>query len=184
MINVLQNNVRAIFVALQSNASWMDYRAAKPEMPEKLHDWLLYRHSFMKRLQCYGAESVVVQVVEQKWQKPFAKERKALAIPVAQYALTREVVIKNHQHIWMAARTVFPQQSVIGKNKQLTGLKSRSLGSVLFKNPHLQRTDFEFAQLENDLWARRSIFYIHQKPLLLCEVFFPSVALLEQANEC
>lgn len=95
----------------------------------------------------------------------------------------------------MFARTVLPQHTLTGKHKQLARLKSRSLGSVLFKDPDMRRGSFEFASLSagdtdfdilhdtltlqtTTLWARRSIFTLKEKPLLLTEIFLPDIETL------
>jgi chorismate--pyruvate lyase len=84
-----------------------------------------------------------------------------------------------------------------GEEQALAHLKERSLGSVLFKNPALQRSEFEIACLKPrmflhskaitaveqslpDLWARRSLFSLPGKSLLLTEVFLPDMILLNE----
>ncbi len=90
----------------------------------------------------------------------------------------------------MYARAVFPADFFTGKNHSiLAELDSRPLGKLLFRDPALRRSEFEIALLQPrhleyqwavqqqaapaTLWARRSIFWLQEKPLLLMEVFFP-----------
>jgi chorismate--pyruvate lyase len=78
---------------------------------------------------------------------------------------------------------------------ELARLNNRSLGSVLFKDPTLYRSPFEIALFTQEmewhqkvlssvkrelstLWARRSLFRIREKPLLLIEVFLPDLLTL------
>ncbi len=141
--------------------------------PTKLIDWLLYRQSFIERLKQYGAKSPHVQILLQRWQKPTSIEAKKLDILPHRYAFIRQTFIKSDKTIWMFARVVFPPQSLVGKNQQLLHLKNRSQGSILFKDPYLQRSEFEIYQslpkpiqhlIDEPLWSRTSIFYFHQKP--------------------
>jgi chorismate--pyruvate lyase len=94
----------------------------------------------------------------------------------------------------MYARTVVPRVTLASK-AELAELKDRSLGSVLFKDPTMQRGAFEIARIYPDddwhayiqslvnvgnetFWARRSIFHVQQHPLLLTEVFLPDILTL------
>jgi chorismate--pyruvate lyase len=157
-----------------------------------LLDWLLDQGSFVERLKAYGVASPRVEVTTQRWQVPMRDERDWLVLPDRVYALVREVFIYSDDIVWMFARSVFPTKSLTGKERQLAHLKNRSLGSVLFKNPSLERSPFELAsfhagmawydkinqrvELEaSAVWGRRSLFHINNKPLLLSEVFLPSI---------
>ena len=172
----------------------LDWHSASTikELPNVLGDWILYPGSFMKRLQRYGAESPRIQLLRQAWQFPAPGEKAELGMTERAYALIREVLIQSEGKKWMYARTVFPRSTLTGKQLCLARLKTRSLGSVLFKEPTIQRSSFDVvclsknmlfhqyvlqqAKLDVDtLWARRSTFVLHQKPLLLTEVFLPDV---------
>lgn len=156
-----------------------------------LKEWLLHPGSFMERLKDHGV-SAKIQVVQQRWQLPDAIEREVLNLDFRKNALIREVLITSGETIWMFARTVFPRATLTGKYRQLAHLKTRSLGSVLFKDPTLQRSEFDIFSISSEphlqkqllqavsvntenLWARRSLFFVREKPLLLTEVFFPSI---------
>lgn len=161
-------------------------------IPDSLIDWVLDAGSFTKRLEHYGQTSPLVQVLYQGWQFPCLEERIVLGISPRVYALIREVLIYSKGVVCMFARTVFPMTTVTGKEQQFLYLKNRSLGSVLFNDPQIERGGFEFACIQsgmawyeqvkahvpsssNELWARRSFFYIKNKPLLLAEMFLPAL---------
>jgi chorismate--pyruvate lyase len=152
--------------------------------PAELVDWLLDPGSFILRLKHYHIAKPEVHVLSQRWEMLPLDERKLLHVPERQYGLVREVLIDSSEGQWMFARTVFPASTLTGKD--------RSLGSVLFKDPRVLRGDFEIAAVEletpwhekikalanmNDdtLWARRSLFYLGHKSLLLAEVFLPDI---------
>lgn len=173
---------------------WQHYDACHltDQPPEELIDWLLDPGSFIKRLKQQGVQQPHVYVLSQRWQCPSFDERKLLGIAERHVALVREVLIGSGNDQWMFARTVFPAATLTGSERRLAHLKNRSLGSVLFKNPHVLRSDFELACInpgmdwhekirqvasvdKHVLWARRSQFFIKQKSLLLMEVFLPAM---------
>lgn len=169
-------------------------------LPSAWRTWLMRPGSFMQRLRQQGVGHSVIRLVNQTWQLPALTEKKYLAVKSREYALIREVLIHHQNQQWMFARTVFPRASLTGKERRLAQLKSQSLGSVLFRHPFMRRGAFEYAcvlpgtllhskmqQLTGRqfelLWARRSIFWLGRKKLLLIEIFFPDVLTLENKNE-
>lgn len=165
------------------------------ELPMKLGEWILHADSFMDRLREYGANKPQVQLLRQTWQFPSLSEKRILQMTNRAYALIREVLIYSEGKKWMYARTVFPKKTLSGKDQSLARLKNRSLGSVLFKDPTIQRDPFDVVCLSNEmpfyhyvleqakitaneLWARRSRFVLHNNPLLLTEVFLPDIQFL------
>ncbi|MDX1900513.1 MAG: chorismate lyase [Gammaproteobacteria bacterium] len=166
--------------------------ATLPEQPSAMHFWLQYAGSFMQRLRRYGISHPIVQVLQQSWQLPAQEERKLLSIRTRSRVLVRDVFIVSENNQWMFARSIFPRTSLTGKEKQLARLKNRSLGSVLFRHQNMHRSLFEFSEIKpgnrlhtsmmeiaersfESLWARRSMFTLGKKSLLLTEVFLPDV---------
>ena len=148
--------------------------------------WLLDTESLTRRLQSGGAE-FSVQRRSQVWSFPTFSERSALKVPQRQAALIREVVLMADARPVVFARSVFPCTTLSGDLRWLRHLQNRSLGSILFTNPRLQRSPFELARLPGDTpllpedlqqqpsaWGRRSVFLIDQRPLLVAEIFLES----------
>lgn len=90
------------------------------------------------------------------------------------------------------ARSVLPHKTLTGKRRMLGKLGNRPLGEILFSDPDIQRDALEIACIKKDqrmfscatqsltktpesVWGRRSVFYLHKKPLLVNEVFLPSL---------
>ena len=161
-------------------------------LPAAMYGWLDDPGSFMQRLRNHGAINPCVQIIQEWWQLPEVDECNALKLDFQTISLVREVLIASEELKWMYARTVFPPQTLTGEQKELAQLQNRSLGSVLFNDPTLQRSPFEFASLQpgmkwydkvaasilrqpKELWARRSLFCVSDKPLLLTEIFLPDV---------
>ncbi|HSW93156.1 MAG TPA: chorismate lyase [Gammaproteobacteria bacterium] len=164
-------------------------------LPKTLGEWILHPASFMNRLRQHGAISPRIKLLRQQWALPAASEKKALGLITREYALIREVLIYSDGKKWMYARTVFPRNTLTGKERCLARLKNRSLGSVLFKDKNIERSLFDVVCLTKDkvfhhyileqaairadaLWARRSTFILREKPLLLTEVFLPDMETL------
>jgi len=131
-------------------------------------------------LQRAAGETIQVRVLRERWQRPTADEARALGISPRHRALIREVeLLGRHAQPWVFARTVIPATTLTGRERRLRLLGSRSLGSFLFRDPSLERTPLRACQLEDHhqqcYWARRSIFRLHGKPLLVCEVFLPAM---------
>lgn len=165
------------------------------ECPQKQREWLFNRGSFIERLKSHGIKHPEIVVLKQTWENPQPCERKALKIASRQFVLVREVLIKSIEGTWMVARAIFPKATLTGAERRFLHLKDHSLGSVLFRYPDLQRSDFEmvcidknaawhqvikkFVSIQDEkLWARRSIFTVRNKLILLSEVFLPDVFLL------
>lgn len=160
----------------------------------ELCQWILHPGSFMQRLEQHGAIQPRVQVLSEQWQLPTEDEKTTLQLAEGLETLVRQVLIKSEGRTWMYARTIFPHD-IIEIEPQLEHLENRSLGSVLFKDPTMRRTEFEVTAIHSDtacyqtishiiplqvnpVWARRSKFYLHEKPLLLTEVFLPDIETL------
>lgn len=173
--------------------NWQSEHQIEAELPHHLRSWLLYPGSFMMRLKEHGVQNPLVQIIEERWQEPFSCEEKFLALRKKEKVLIREVCIVSENKIWMFARTLVPKKTLTGKESQLSELKNRSLGSVLFNDPTMQRSPFELAKLLpgsywhekmedysklslGACWARRSLFCLSNKKLLLTEVFLPDIA--------
>jgi chorismate--pyruvate lyase len=178
------------------------YTLQESAVSTPLQAWLLHSGSFMQRLAERGAVNPRVQVISQQWQYAEPWENKLLNINLPEEVLVREVLIVSDDKYWMYARSVFPRQMLTGAEAELAHLQTRPLGSVLFNHPEMQRSEFAFASLQPgmawyekiikninapavtsddvfaQLWSRHSVFQLHEKSLLLTEVFLPDVAVL------
>jgi chorismate--pyruvate lyase len=161
-------------------------------MPEDLRAWLLYDKSLTRRIQslCGGVFEVVPQ--SQRWAYPLAEEARALRLAVCrQYVWVREVYLTCNGRPWVFARTLVPRRTLSGAQRRLARLRSRPLGSLLFSGGKVSRLSLEVACLHphdplfraarlnrapTQLWARRSLFSLAGKPILVIEVFLPEIS--------
>ena len=111
-----------------------------------------------------------------------------LGLKPRQKALIREVLLMCNNEPWVYARSILPFSSLQGSLRFLRKLKNSALGALLFKDPKLTRSCFEIAKIELPehllpeakvrlLYNRRSLFHLHQQPLLVTETFLPACKL-------
>ncbi|MBB6520307.1 chorismate--pyruvate lyase family protein [Pseudoteredinibacter isoporae] len=161
------------------------HKQAHAELTQNQRQWLLGEGSLTKKLQdaCQGEFSL--RILRQGLATPRVDEAKALGLPQRQQALIREIVMSGHGQDWVFARSILPLSTLTGRLRQLKTLDNRPLGALLFKDPSMKRSPIEISQLVSDnfrypceesCWARRSVFYLDQKPLLVAEVFLPGFA--------
>jgi chorismate--pyruvate lyase len=115
-----------------------------------------------------------------------------LGIRRGETAIIREVELYCEQTPWVFARTLIPASSLRGPARRLTMLGNRPLGEVLFNDPHMRSGRREVARLlprhplfqaavasleqkPEEIWGRRTLFYLGGQPLLVNEIFLPDI---------
>lgn len=154
--------------------------------PSILRDWLADAGSLTARLITKSEGRFQVEVLRQVIGRPDLNECQVLGVRTAGLALIREVILKGNNQPWVFARSVLPLTSLTGELRHLRKQTNRPLGAFLFSQPHLVRSPIAIAAINRDhaylpvqligsaiLWGRRSIFSLHEKPLLVSEVFLP-----------
>ncbi|WP_328515354.1 chorismate--pyruvate lyase family protein [Marinobacterium marinum] len=147
--------------------------------PHHWRPWLQDSGSLTRRLSRAAGGEFAVRVLSQCWAVPSADEALALGMPPRQRALIREVELLGRDGApWVYARSVLPAATLTGQERRLALLGNRSLGSLMFSDPSLTRSPLRVCCLHDGsrrYWARRSVFRLHRKPLLVCEVFLPGM---------
>lgn len=160
-------------------------RVTRLHAPQCWQRWLTDRASLTQHLLTASQGNFRVEVVRQGWARPTRSEALALGIPMRQLALIREVQLLGNDQVWVYARSIIPASTMTGRERQLSHIGNRSLGTILFTDPTMRRGPLQITQLnlinQQKVWARRSTFFLSGKPLLVCEVFLPA---LEQVNYC
>lgn len=166
-------------------------------LPERLQNWLLDEGSLTARLKNHS-EKFNVQVIGE--QKQLCSSAEACDfIKEGEPVLVREVILYCDDVPQVFARSLLPLASLTGKEQALANLGEQPLGQVLFNNPTLQRQRLELSSFNvdssvailakalaeplttlraselivPDLWGRRSVFILNNKPLMVAEVFMP-----------
>lgn len=147
--------------------------------PKRWRSWLTDKGSLTQRLIKRSSGNFRVEVTRQGWFRPTSNESIALGMRSRQFALIREVQLIGNDQPWVYARSIIPATTLTGSQRQLRMLGNRSLGSLLFSDPTMRRGPLQVSQLtlkdQRQVWARRSLFYLSEKPLLVCEVFLPEL---------
>lgn len=159
-------------------------RPSMTQAPQIWRSWLTDAGSLTKRLVALSEGDFEVEVVRQGWQTPTRSEAKALCMGSREKALVREVQLIGKGEPLVYARTIIPATTLTGRQRTLKLLGNRSLGSMLFSDPTMRRGPLQISRLRlqdqhTDVWARRSLFYLSEKPLLVCEVFLPALQQLK-----
>ncbi len=161
-------------------------------VPDDIAPWLFDATSLTARIiaACHGPFRV--EVILQAWLRPMLNEQQCLKIGDGHNALVRQVYLYCNDIPWVFARTVIPRATLSGKEKHLVQIQNKPLGAVLFAEPTLQRSEVEVAEIRRgqrlfdtatarldydpvSIWGRRSVFYMHDKPLLVSEIFLPGI---------
>lgn len=146
------------------------------QVPYEIRRWLSFPGSMTKKMRAISREGVHVNILKHGWGKLTPSEQDSLQSKQTT-VVVREIEMLSGNEVWMVARTAMPPDSLLGKWRRLQRLGTKPLGDLLFKDPQLKRSPFEFQLLRQknglDIWARRSIFYLTTGPILLTEVFTP-----------
>lgn len=187
----------SILFPVQMKAKWQKEQSVS--LPEHLRDWLLDPCSLTARLKKHCNE-FRVEVLGQKIEFCSAHEATD-EVTTGQEVLIREVLLFCDDIPHVFARSILPLSSLTGNQKQLLSLGNQPLGQVIFNHPNLQRNCIELASFDHtssvvklaqhynqeckeELWGRRSVFIVDNKPLVVAEVFLPEAIAYQKERVC
>ncbi|MBL79982.1 MAG: chorismate--pyruvate lyase [Nitrosomonadaceae bacterium] len=133
-----------------------------------------------------------VEPVFQSYAVACNDELTVLKLRPGELAHVREIYLYCDKTPVLFAHSVLAKKNLLGPWCGISKLGNKSLGTMLFTNPVIKRTPFKFRELNsahplfykacknmqivpNTLWARRSLFSLYGKPILVTEVFLPSI---------
>lgn len=144
-------------------------------LPYAWRSWLFDTGSLTARLKALKPGQFRVQVLKQYYAAPTRVEQTEMQLGVNQKVWVREVILFLADTAVVYARTAIPLHTLSGNEKRLQHLGNSSLGGYLFRQPQLKRGQLKVSHCQsNDLdltWARRSVFYLGKKPLMVSEAF-------------
>ncbi len=155
-------------------------------VPELLLSWLFDPTSLTTRLRRRCPGQFRVELISQQITRPSLDEAQALGLDYGASALVRQVRLHCADQAVVYARTVIPLTTLSGKQRSYANLGNRSLGSMLFADRSMHRSEVHATCLHRDsalrayagtgeIWGRRSVFYVSGKPLLVSEYFLPAL---------
>ena len=152
-------------------------------MPADIADWLADRGSLTRRLRTHGRFHVTP--LYQGFATPTAVEARMLGLPSRRQALIREVTLHLEGTAVIYARSVLPLSTLRGANRVLGHMARRALGDELFRPPRADRHVIwasrfpagvlPVAGLRGEVWGRQSLFLKRGQPLLVAEMFLPTL---------
>ena len=173
---------------LNSRQGWL---AHPHSLPRSLRPWLCDRGSLTQRLKSRCTSFRVVPLAT-GLTRPNPDEYALLGMRPGTRAYVREVMLLCNEVPVVFAHSVLPLASLHGGWNGITRLGSRSLGEALFSDHRIRRQPLAYHRVQRDhplfhaiarlqtltvsgLWARRSVFCLNGHPLLVNEVFLPTI---------
>ena len=171
---------------------WQNKNIAKLHIRDKtLYPFIFQTGSLTRYIQQQCRGSFHIEIKSETWQHPMTDEARLINTGEREPAFIRESWLKCDDKALVYARTVIPRRTLTGKYKKLTRLGTRPLGEILFADKSSYRSDMRYARVPVDcalysqvldtydvnssLWARQSLFYVKNEPLLIIEVFLPDI---------
>ena len=171
----------------------------KPIAAHGLQQWLLQPASLTQQLIALG-QGFHVETIAQGKRKANFDESLLLGIGLRDEVFLREVLLYCGNQPVVFAHSITTMGALQQCWRSLQGLGNQSLGTMLFSNPQVSRTAFQFKKLNHHhplmrrirqnsqikdthiltdqaLWARRSQFFLRQKTnaIVVTEVFLPAL---------
>lgn len=179
------DKIREIF--RRNIVRWVNARSELVPAPNpRIVDWLTkpYILSQALRLVC---TSLTVRVLSQERSHALDDENAKLNLADNALPLVREVFLEGDGIPFTYGRVVVPPDTYQTYFNDFENLASRPIGeTLLYNNPNSRRSAFEYATIEigllsslamfnQILWGRRSIFTLGDSPLLVTEIFLPTL---------
>lgn len=169
-------------------------RPPRATVPAALRPWLIDPHSLTARIRA-RCQRFEVEVLGQRLACPQVDEAAALGLPVGERAWLREVLLHADGVPVVYARSVLAREGQGGAARLFHGIGNRPLGAALFSDPRIARLPLHCARIDGRdaryhrlaglvkgrvdlpaaLWARRSVFRLSGRSLLVSEIFLPGI---------
>ena len=183
------HTMRSFVTSIPSDPFWR----LSPAASGRYRPWLTDRGSLTARIasRCPG---VRVELLFQGLRRADRDERFLFASRRTR-VLVREIFLYCGERPVVFAHTILHPNALCGAWRSVAKLGNRPLGAALFADPRISRYPLRQSklaagheltrrvkelrpQLTRALWARRSLFRLHDSPILVTEVFLPDILLL------
>lgn len=164
------------------------------QAPRKWQSWLGDTGSLTQKIEQVIGQKLEVQVLHDCRQNLNSDESRYFHLQT-QRCRIREVLLCANGTPLVMARSIIPTLSSSGSNQSVLRLGSKPLGAVLFsktrkrsktkslreitrlnKSSTLWQQCFKkYGQSPSPLWARRTLYKLKGRPLLVCEIFLPEL---------
>ena len=168
-----------------------------PNIEANYAPWLRDHGSLTQRIQ-QRCTRFAVHGVRSGLARIALDEAALLGVAPQHLAWSREVFLYADGRPVVFAHSACARQHLRGAWSAVCGLGNRPLGALLFAHPLVERKPLHYKALRSAhplyqratavlnnppdrLWARRSLFYLHDAPLLVTEVFLPEILRLAKS---
>lgn len=148
---------------------------------EQIHPWLHSKDSLTQRLRALTQNQIDHRLYYADWGHATSEECELLQLAPHTKIWLREMGWHYQKTLWVFGRTVIPESSLRGPSAMLKDIDKQSLGDVLFQDPTLKRKLFP---CPTNPRQRCSLFYFHQQPLLVTELFLPPFFTFIEEHAC
>lgn len=172
-----------------------DWNIAALGAGAELMPWLRDHGSLTLRISQH-CENFSVRNVKSSLARIALDESALLGVAPSRLAWSREVFLCADDQPVVFAHSACAARDLRGAWSALRDLGSKPLGALLFSHPQVVRQPLHYKALHahhplyrraasvlpdppDRLWARRSLFYLHNAPLLVTEVFLPKIIKLQ-----
>ncbi len=150
----------------------MNVIALKNTVSDTAFSWLSSKESLTRRLREFTHNQISHHLFYDDWGIAPDLAITSLNITRDEETWIRKMQWRQGDETWVACDVVIPASSITSETEILKRIGKNSIGDILFQDPSLQRSEFEF-HMENNIVSRHSIFYFHGQPLLITEAFLP-----------
>lgn len=150
------------------------HAASDPQPAASLSTWLFEKGSMTARLEKYY-KRIAVHCIRENFVSSAEVAPEICYLPRESRYWLREIILKGDDIPLLAARTVIPESTLAGPNRQLQQLGSQPLGHTLFTMA--PQRDLHQLGTVATLWGRRTRWQLTDKPLLLTELFLSDAPL-------
>jgi len=170
--------------------------------PRKWQPWLSDTGSLTQKIENAIGQKLEVQVLRDCPQSLSSDESRYFHFKIRRCRVREVLLCANNIPVVMA-HSVIPTFSSSGSNHRVLRLGTRPLGAVLFaktrkhskakpprdiarldKSSSLwKRCSKNYARLDSPLWARRTLYQLKGRPILVNEIFLPALLKLSKKSD-
>lgn len=156
---------------------WRSWAELESKPDSIWSDWLLAPGSLTQLLKEKSENQFEVRVTSEEWTSFSSTGLRGLFGPLddSHRFWSRKVILRGKGEDWVMAHTLVPEHSLFSPLSKILKLKNKPLGEYLFSHPQLLRLSFELSAVADDCWGRRSLFFLHGKPIMVAEFFLPQL---------
>lgn len=180
-------------VATSTAATWQQTLNSKI-VPSNIHCWLTKPKIISTTMQAC-CENLTLSLLSQQQAQVLPDEAEILELNSDEQALVRMIYLCGNSVPWSFGRVIVPQPTYKKYQQAFDNLGTKPIGvALLHYNPKVRRSKFEYTELNSghtlfqlaiqshsfetqpiNLWARRSLFFYNNLPLLINEVYLPNI---------